>query len=475
MGLSTRARIGIGPAVAAALALGLFFRLYLAIAFPYVAGDTPLYEALAKNLLAHGSYALEVDGRMQPVNVRMPGYPAFLAAVHAAWGPGFEPVRVAQAVIDTLTALLAGALAAVLAPPPGRRRAFVGGLGLAALCPFTANYVAAVLAETPSALLTTAAFVLLLHGVRRAEGEAGADARALTGLGAAGLVSGLGAYLRPETPLVLIAAAPVLALRWRRRSDWPRLLGTGLALGAGLALALAPWVARNALVLGRLELLPPPAANLPGETAPNGFNAWTSTWLTSMREVYAFSWKVEDEPMAFDQLPPSAFDSPEEREKVARLFDEYNETLTLTPEWDEAFARLARERTARHPLRTWLRIPLARVPTMWLTPRLELLPYSGALWPVGVAWEDDPVDFSVTAVLIAVNLAFLVLAALGTTRCRWRTGAALLLAWVALRTALITTLPAPEPRYVVVCFPVLAALAAQLWAGKPRPAAGTRV
>jgi hypothetical protein len=464
MGLSTRFRSRVALAETVALALGLALRLYLATAFPYEAGDTPLYEGLARNLLAHGSYALEVQGRLEPVNVRMPGYPAFLAAVHALLGPGFEPVRLVQSVIDTLTALLAGALAASLAGPAARLRAFLAGVWLAALCPFTANYAAAILAETPTAFLNTAASVLLLLGVRRAAGPSGADARALALLAASGVAAGLGCYLRPETPLVLIAAAPVLALRWRRRADWPRLARTGLALGAGLAVVLGPWLARNAVVLGRLELLPPPAANMPEETAPNGFNAWTNTWLTSMRDVYEFSWKVEDEPLDFDKLPPSAIDSPEERRTVARLFEEYNETLTLTPEWDGAFARLARERTRRHPLRTWLRVPLGRVPTIWLTPRIELLPFSGHLWPVGVAWEDDPVDFTVTVSLSAINILFLVLAGLGAFRCPWVLGVVLLLTWLVLRTALITTLPAPEPRYVVVCFPVLAALAAQPWA-----------
>jgi hypothetical protein len=458
-------------AVAVALAAGLAFRLYLVTAFPYEAGDTPLYEALARNLLAHRVFGLEVEGHLVPVNVRMPGYPAFLAAVHTLFGPGFQPARLLQAVIDTLTALLAGALARSLAVPASRRGVLVAGVWLAALCPFTANYAAAILAETPTAFLGTAALVLLLLGMRRAEGPTRADARALGLLGAAGVVAGIGCYLRPETPLVLIAAAAVLAVRWRRRADWPRLLRTGLALGAGLALAVGPWAVRNAVALGRIELLPPPAANLPGETAPNGFNAWTSTWLTSMRDVYAFSWKVEDEPIEFDRLPRSALDSPEERQTVARLFEEYNRTLTLTPEWDEAFARLARERTARHPLRTWLRVPLGRVPTIWLTPRVELLPWSGRLFPVGEAWEDDPVDFSVTVALVAINLLFLVLAALGAPRAAWGTGAAVLVAWVLLRTALITMLPAPEPRYVVVCFPVLAALAAQLWARRGQPAA----
>jgi len=44
------------------------------------------------------------------------------------------------------------------------------------------------------------------------------------------------------------------------------------------------------------------------------------------------------------------------------------------------------------------------------------------------------------------------------------TGAiALLAAFALLRTAFLTTLETPEPRYVLVCFPVLLALGAQVF------------
>jgi len=50
----------------------------------------------------------------------------------------------------------------------------------------------------------------------------------------------------------------------------------------------------------------------------------------------------------------------------------------------------------------------------------------------------------------------------------WRKAAArpavsLLILFIVVRTAFLTTLETPEPRYVLVCFPILAALAAQLF------------
>jgi len=51
-----------------------------------------------------------------------------------------------------------------------------------------------------------------------------------------------------------------------------------------------------------------------------------------------------------------------------------------------------------------------------------------------------------------------------------RPALAFLILFVLLRTAFLTTLETPEPRYALVCFPALIALGAQLFAGKPAPA-----
>ena len=459
-------------AALAALAVGLLFRLLIVALFPYdTAGDTALYEALARNLRDHGTFALEVGGRLTPVNVRMPGYPAFLATCEALLGPGHTRVRVVQAVVDTLTCVLAGLVAALLAAAPVRRRAFVAAVWLAALCPFTANYAAAVLAETHGAFWTAASFVALLWGVHRAQERGRVDLRAGAALALGGLAAGVGCYFRPETPVLLAAPAIVLGILWWRPRDWPRLLKTGAALGLGLLAALGPWGVRNAVVLGRFAILPPPGANLPGEIAGDGFNTWAATWLTTNDEIYQYWFKLESEPIEVEGLPPMAIDSPEEKKRVAGLFARHNEDLTMTPEWDEAFRQLAGERTARDPLRTYVRVPLARVLALWTTPRLELLPFSGDVLPFGPAWSEDPIDVSATVALFFVNLVYVALAIVGGVRARWPTGAAILAVYVLVRTAVMTQVPGPEPRYVVIAFPLLCALAAQLWAeGRPGPA-----
>jgi peptidoglycan/LPS O-acetylase OafA/YrhL len=69
-----------------------------------------------------------------------------------------------------------------------------------------------------------------------------------------------------------------------------------------------------------------------------------------------------------------------------------------------------------------------------------------------------------------LNVVYLLLAAWGARRL-WpqsgaRTAVVLLIGFVLLRTAFLTTLEAPEPRYTLVCFPVLLAFAAQIFVGK---------
>jgi hypothetical protein len=85
------------------------------------------------------------------------------------------------------------------------------------------------------------------------------------------------------------------------------------------------------------------------------------------------------------------------------------------------------------------------------------------------SWEDDRIDQSATVGLFLLNIAYIAMAVWGAARL-WRrapgarAGVALLATFILLRTAFLTTLETPEPRYVLVCYPALLALAAQLFA-----------
>jgi hypothetical protein len=458
--------------VAAAVCAGLALRVYLVLKFPVTdTGDAPFYIELAWNWLKNGVYGFAVHGQLTPVDMRVPGYPAFLAAVFAVAGQSTRAAMLAQVVVDLATCFVIGLIAARLAPESSRRRVALAGLWLAMLCPFTANYTAVVLTETLVIFLTALAILVLLQTDVGGAHVARSTAFLANPWLLAGIVVGFGTLVRPETPLVLFAAGLVLVAKWCRPADWMKLVRVGLLMALGLLIPLVPWAARNWRTLHDVQFLAPRYSELPGEYTPLGFTAWTNTWMWRFRDVYLTQWKVNEEEIAIDELPAYAFDSQDEKERMADLLDEYNEALTIDPPLDQEFREIARERTDRHPLRTYVKVPLLRTLTLWFAPRVELLPSSGHLWPLHEEWQDDRPDFLVTLGLSVVNVIYIALALAGAWLARRRPGWALLILVCVVRTLFfVKFVETPEPRYVLECFPALIALGAQVWSRDPAQA-----
>jgi hypothetical protein len=465
-----------------ALLAGACLRLLFVLKFPAAPGDTVLYEQLATNWLKLGKLAMDIAGQATPVDLRMPGYPAFLAIVYAAAGRTGErarmPVMMAQVFVDLATCVVIAALAALLARLCGQQAKAKGvyavALWLAALCPFTANYVAVPLTEVWAVFLTAVAFVPLAMIAALASGDAVSlsgrrelsekNAGKLAALG--GFVAGVGTLFRPETPLLLVTTFVVLAFWMLRRGETKRWMMTCAAMGIGCAVPLIPWTVRNAVTLHEFQPLAPKDATLPSEVDPKGFIAWERTWLYRMRDCYLVSWKLNDEEIHLQDIPAGAFDTVEERERVAAVLETYNDELTWTVEEDAVFAQLARERTKRHRLRTYVWVPLRRAVRIWFTPRIELVPISGHVFPLAYMREEDPVDQKMTILFFLGNVAYVGLGLWGAWRLRKFRGAraavAVLVLYTVVRTAFLATMETPEPRYVLECFPALIAFGAQV-------------
>src|ERR1700741_1263446 len=158
---------------------GACLRLLFVLKYPAASGDTVLYEQFATNWLKLGKFAMDMGGQATPVDLRMPGYPAFLAIVYALTGRTGEaarmPVMLAQVLVDLAACVVIAALAALLAgmcgPKANTKRVFMVALWLAVLCPFTANYVAVPLTEVWAVFLTAVAFVILVAVAARAGGN----------------------------------------------------------------------------------------------------------------------------------------------------------------------------------------------------------------------------------------------------------------------------------------------------------------
>ena len=420
-----------------ALAVGLILRLLFVVPFPATSGDTVLYEQIATNWLKHHVYALNVHGALTPVDMRMPGYPAFLALIYALTGRTGESARVwvmlAQILVDLLACLVIARLARVLTGASEKdaqpERAYTLALWLAAVCPFTANYTAVPLTEVFACFWTALACAVLVVALARVKkpdfllrSSHVPRGRSVeyAALGA-GLIAGMGALFRPETPLLLVTAAIVLGVLLFRLRHFARWF---LAVGAmiiGCLVVLSPWALRNLLTFNEVQFLNPKYSTLPGELVPYGFMAWERTWLYRVRDCYLVPWKLDEEAILVDDIPARAFDSPAEKQRVRDILEQYNEDLTLAKDEDDALGQVAHERVRRHPLRIFLWIPVARALAIWFTPRIELLPISGNVFPLAERYDEDPADQGFTILFFFLNLAYVGLGAWGAGRL-WRAG-----------------------------------------------------
>ena len=488
----TALRVSAFLAVLTALALRFFFVHW----FATTTDDSATYLQLADNWVGHHVYGLLQNGQLVPTDLRTPGYPAFLAGVTLLFRRSMRAYLLSQALLDVITCVLTAALAAALAPVGMRQRVWIIALWLAATCPFLANYTAVVLTETVVTFLATAALVCFALGLRQAPEQLtlriGSQWNLPVGFAFGGaFLTGVASLVRPEMPLLLGIAAIVFGLRgWPRVGARRTILFVAAMVGAFL-LPLLPWAARNAVSLHKLQLLAPRYVTFPDEYAPVGFYAWTGTWLDRYRDVYFTIWAIGEDPMNVNDLPASAFDSPEEKAKVAALLAQYDGSpeLDISPEMDRQFAEIARERTRRNPLRTYVRAPLQRALSIWFTPRTELLPIDGKFWPLREQWEDSHADVLVTGGFALLGYLYVALAIAGTWLV-WRArtsgrgdagtageanlwGVALLVGYFLARTAFLTTVEAPEARYVVSCYPGVLALIALLGIQKQKRDGGS--
>src|ERR1700747_37484 len=75
----------------------LAVRLFLVWRSPAVVDDSRLYADIAKNWLQHGTYGITNSGKIVPTLSRLPGYPAFLAAIFWVFGgDNFRAVLLVQ-------------------------------------------------------------------------------------------------------------------------------------------------------------------------------------------------------------------------------------------------------------------------------------------------------------------------------------------------------------------------------------------
>jgi hypothetical protein len=342
-------------------------------------------------------------------------------------------------------------------------RAALAAYLLAAICPFTANYAAAPLAETLAVFCTAHA---LYYGVRALKQiESGASSVRLWSI--AGAWSAAGILLRPDGVLVLVPFGTALIYLLVRPANRKQVVAGLCAFVLISLLPLVPWTVRNWRAFQVFQPLAPRYANDPAEFVAYGFNRWVKTWLVEYVSVEEVFWNVPGDRIDIDDIPQRAFDSGAQYDETESLLDDYNSRLTIGPELDERFARLAQERISHNPFRYYIWLPALRVADMWLRPRTAILPVESLWWD----FRQDLKDSLFSLIWAGINFLYLLLALRGWMRWRLDLCGAVLVGFVLLRSAFLGTLENPEPRYVLECFPVVLALAGGAF-GQQRREAG---
>ena len=443
---------------------GAALRVLFLHAHPRFAGDALTYGDLAHNMLAHHIFGFTED-TIRPTLIRLPGYPAFLALCFALFGSAnYLAVLWVQAAVDLLSCWLLGLLAGRLMG----RRAGLAVLWLAALCPFTANYAAAALTET----LSIFCVVLSLYALERWTAEQRAGRAGLGWAVMIGLALAYAILLRPDQGLLAAVVVPAMlwiALRGRGLPLLKRCVPPGITVLV-VALPLLLWGVRNWRVFHVVQPLAPRYANDPGERVSYGFQRWYRSWGVEFKSTFDVYWAFDGSTLALKDLPPRAFDNPAQLAETRAIYAVYNQEQSSTPAVDAAFARLAAERVAAHPLRYYLVMPAAREADMWLRPRTELMRLPLDWWLV----RNHPGASALEIAYAALNVMYLLLAIWGLwcwRRVRWggqAVMAAAMLGFVALRCLLLLTLDNSEPRYTLECYPVVILLAGVAFAGSRR-------
>src|SRR6185369_7493609 len=149
---------------------------------------------------------------------------------------------------------------------------------------------------------------------------------------ATGLIAGINVFFRPDSGLFAAAIGLTLMLpsllsfrKFREATLYAAIFSIAFCL------VLVPWTIRNRRLFHVFQPLAPAHAEMPGEFVPHGYLRWVRTWLDDQRYVAPALWAMDTRQIHVEDFPARAFDSKEERDRVAALFEKYNH-----PDGDEA-------------------------------------------------------------------------------------------------------------------------------------------
>lgn len=419
--------------------LAFAVRIVFITVFPLHTGDGDTqfrYLPTALNILQGNGYSIDQSPPYRTSEACVPFYPLFLAGVFAIFGQNHFAVALIQVFIDIATCLLVAFVSFKFAPLNLKKSAALVSLAVYGLFSwFTLIWVSRLLTETIALFLTVSVVAFCIIGIEKT-GYA-----KYAWLGAAGFVCGIAILTRPDSVLLLGGVLIFLGFRFlieRSRAVFISILSFCLAV----AFALSPWVVHNYVNLGRFQPLASEWGWAQPGFMPTGYLHWIRTWMideTYFWYVFHQAFTQGDTPFETAKMPDSMFDSAEERERVTRLMDEYNQTFYFTPEIDRGFRQIAEERIERAPLRFFVVLPVQRITSLWVT-GFATSNYRSLILRI----------LSVLPILIGGVAAFVIWGRHSDT-------GQLLISIILTRTLFLGYHYAPETRYIVEAYPLMIA------------------
>lgn len=238
---------GLGWTFTALFVLALVVRIAFVLLFAAPPKNDMLWnDAVGWNLAqGHGFTASQHEPRVPGV-YRTPGYPFFLAGVYSLFGHSHLAAYLAQALLDSISAVLIGLIGLALASAP---LAVVTSV-LYAVYPYAAIHCGVLHQD----ILLTFATLLVLFLLTRAL-QAPCSLVAWASIGVAS-----GALALVKANFLVFAVVPVVTM-WSWRPRLPHRLAATVVVALGIATVISPWVVRNYLAFGAF---PPLAAGATG-------------------------------------------------------------------------------------------------------------------------------------------------------------------------------------------------------------------
>ena len=216
------------------MALSVLVRLpWVLIVHPTPVSDTRFYYLSARSIAeGHGYQILGHPTAFFPV-----GWPAFLGGLFSITGPSMLAIEVLNLVLWSVTAALVYVLGRRLG---GRATGVVAGV-LTAVSPTMAVFV--MRANSEALFIPLLLIMCLLLTSRR-------ETPSVRNAALAGVFLGAAVLVRSTAQLLILVLPLWLLLRHSRRESWR----AALSLGITSCLVLAPWVARNMVVMHTTSL-----------------------------------------------------------------------------------------------------------------------------------------------------------------------------------------------------------------------------